>query len=210
MGENRYVPFDEMMASKTNSRNTSYFSLKNGEEARVRFLYNELSEIRTYWIHRLDDPFATIACTNQLKGDNFSCKWCDSQVARSQRVFLTLYNEDKDEIQHWDRTVSYAQNTVVPILSEISEQGKPIVSQVYKIKRTGEGLKTTYNIIPTGQPDDKTKEAFGEIKDEYELGIIKPCDFDYEAYKQERNSRTNSNTGNYTSVPQPARRTTVF
>ena len=189
----------------------NYFTVKNGEEARVRFLFDKIDEMHFFWVHKFNDPYATIVCANQSDEDHNDCKWCNEGVKREAKVILPLYNEDKKQVEYWERTVLYAQNSIIPVIKEVADLNQPIASQVYKIKRSGEGMQTTYNIIPTGQSDGQVKANFGEIEDEYDSGILKTNDFDYEDYASKiSNNKSNNSSNGYNNVPQATRRTTVF
>ena len=194
-----------------------YFSLKDGEEARVRFMYDKLEDMHFFWVHEMQDPYAIIVCPNQVNGSNEPCKWCQSKNPKVARVFIPVFNLEANEVQYWRRTAQFAQEKVIPFLQEQTDSGVPLAGQIFKIKRMGEGIKTTYTVIPTGAPDNQTKNNFGTVEDEYDLGLIKESDFDYDSFKAQSNGGLNTNytqnnyQGSFGNNPmQATRRTATF
>ena len=59
---------------------------------------------------------------------------------------------------------------------------------------------TVYTPIPVGANDNKTKDQFGEIRDPFELNIIKESDYDY-------NPDNSNNNSNNTQPTTSTRRT---
>ena len=176
MGERVYGSFNDLVNLKP-KRGGKFFSLKNGEEARVRFLYNRLEDdMHFFWVHELQNaPYTTYVCPNQTDEKVASCKWCEEHRdtnPRVARVILALYNLDANEIQYWKRTYQFTQERVIPLLQEIENNGQPCSAQVYKIKRMGDSRDTTYTVIPTGQMDRQSHEMFGTVEDAYDLNII--------------------------------------
>lgn len=227
MGERFYGSFDGLMNYKPN-KSGKYFSLKNGEEARVRFLYDDIKEIYSMWVHEFTTPqypqYATIVCPSQGDGRSENCKWCASGAPRSNKVIVGLYNLESNEIQYWKRAAGYVQQNLIPLIEEVAKLNQPIASQVYKIKRNGESLQTTYTIIPTGQPDGQTKATFGELEDPYDIGIIKEYDPNFELGQNNQRQQNGFNQnnpygqGNYNqsgnfggnNLPPATRRTVAF
>lgn len=219
MGERITGSFEQLVNHKSGGSG-KFFSLKNGEEARVRFLFNKTDEIHMYNVHEFTNPYVTIACARHDGESEDSCKYCAQKNLRLARVVFPLYNIDTNEILYWKRTVSFAKDKVVPLLQEIESINQPLSAQVYKIKRSGDGRDTTYSVVPTGQPDGKTKEEFGVVEDPYDLGIIKETDYEYvPAQNNSGNGGNNFSQNNYNNQsyggfgnnpPQATRRTAAF
>lgn len=192
--------FDQMMKHKTGGGN-SFFRLKNNEEAKVRFLYNSFPDIEGYTVHEFNTNgnYATILCGRSEDDSKLSCKWCAMNNTPVNRVVLAMYNEDTQEIQYWKRSEQWVKDTLVPQLEEVVNQNQPIASQVFKIKRKGDGLDTVYSLIMLGAPDGKSKEAFGEVTDPFTLNIIRSTDYDFDPLAQQ--NQNNYNQGNYNNQP---------
>lgn len=180
----------------------SFFSLKDGESANVRFLYNTYKDVEAFVVHEFNknQNFATIDCARQEGDPIDACKWCASGSKPVVRIVIPLYNEDTGEIQYWKKSGNWVENTLKPYLDEINP-GQPISGQIYKIKRTGKEMRdTVYTPIPVGANDNKTKDQFGEIRDPFELNIIKESDYDY-------NPDNGNNNSNNTQPTTSTRRT---
>lgn len=160
-----------------------YFSIKPGESARVRFLYNTTNDIVPYVVHEFNTPgnSVTIDCGRQNNEPLDACKWCASGNPAVVRVVIPLYNEGTGEIEYWKKTGTWIQNTLQPLAQQL-QQGQPISGQVFIIGRTGEGLQTRYSVMPDmSRPNDGRKaDEFGEIQDAYTTGMIKEADYDYD------------------------------
>lgn len=211
MGERVTGSFEQLINYKPGG-NGKFFSLKSGEEKRVRFLYNTKEDIHMYFVHEFTAPYATITCSRGEGEDISACKWCSQKSPRVARVIFPLYDIDANEVVYWKRTATFAKTSVVPLLQEIESQNQPMSAQVYKIKRSGDGKDTIYSVVPTGQPDGKTKEQFGEVEDPYDLGMIKETDYDYVPNQNNTNTGNNysNNTGFGNNPPQATRRTAAF
>lgn len=177
-----------------------YFSIKPGESARVRFLYNTTNDIVPYVVHEFNTPgnSVTIDCGRQNNEPLDACKWCASGNPAVVRVVIPLYNEGTGEIEYWKKTGTWVQNTLQPLAQQL-QQGQPISGQVFIIGRTGEGLQTRYSVMPDmSRPNDGRKaDEFGEIQDAYTTGMIKEADYDYDpnAAPQQNNFNQQNNFG---------------
>jgi hypothetical protein len=180
---------------------STFFKLQDGETAKVRFLYNTIDDIEPLGVHvvKQGNNFATIDC-GRLPGDPMeNCKWCSQDNKPVARVVIPMFNLDTNEISYWTRSQSWVEGTLIPTLEAIPK-GQPISGQTYFIKRKGSAMQdTTYT--PTAdlssQNDMKTKDMFGEVKDPFEMNIIKPHDFEFPAQQQGGYSNNNYGNNNY-------------
>ena len=200
------LSFEQMMNfSSGSSGKYKFFKLNPNEEVRVRFLYDQLSDVSAYLCHSIytDNKQYLISCA---RGEDDSqpltdCKWCAQNNRRVSRAVVPVYNIDKNEIQYWtNRTKQFIEEKFVELFKETLSNNQPIASQVYKVKRTGEGLKTTYTITPTGPADGSTKAIFGDVEtDMIEAGFIKPTDYEIKIQPapqgQQRQPQYNTNYG---------------
>lgn len=191
--------FDQMMKHTSNG-GSSFFNLKEGEEARVRFLYNVFEDIEGFTVHEFNTNgnYATIVCARQEGDPKDACKWCMTDNRPVNRVIIPLFNEDNGEIQYWKRSEQWVKDTMLPQVEEVVKNGAPISSQVYKVKRKGKGLDTVYSLIAVGGSDGKKKEEFGEIKDPFAINMIRESDYDFDPYAQPTNNQNQGfNNQNY-------------
>lgn len=204
--------FDQMM-QHTSGGGSSFFSLKANEEARVRFLYDTFADIEGYTVHEFNknNNYATIVCGRHEGDSKEACKWCMMDNKPVNRVIVPVYNEDKGEVQYWKRSEQWVKENLLPQIEVVVKEGFTICSQVYIVKRVGNGLDTTYPLIRTGMPNNKRKAEYGEIKDPFAINMIKPVDYEFDPYAgidnvaQQNTANTYGN--NFGQVPPATRRT---
>ena len=165
----------------------SYFKLEEGKSAMVRFLYNTMEDMEPLACHVVDDPNGkypqNVLCARETAESPISdCKYCQSGHKIVARYIIPIYNEDSQEIQYWVRTGKFEEKLAVH--TEDFNGQAPISGQVFKIIRTGSGTSTDYELIRTGNNDGKTRDAFGELKTNDELKMIKPGNYEFPSNPQ--------------------------
>jgi hypothetical protein len=131
-----------------NSNRGSFFTLKEDKEkARVRFLYEGMSDIQGYVVHRVTvgDKERYVNCLREYNEPLEKCPFCAAQMSVTPRLFLKLYNEDAGECQIWERSKSYYQK-----LSGYADRYKPLYNEVIEIERHGKkgDKQTDYQFFP--------------------------------------------------------------
>lgn len=173
-------------ADKYSGGGSSFFKLDDGEKKSVRFLYNTLQEVKeaALSVHEFTgSKYATIDCcrlTTEEPVEN--CKWCAGGNRAVLRIVIPIFSIEDNEIQYWKRSGSFVNDNLIPLFENLPV-GAPIAGQTFTLSRTGKDWKDTkYQVAPDMRVpnDNKTKDQFGEIKDPFELNIIKPNDFDFE------------------------------
>lgn len=195
--------------------NNSFFKLEDGQSARVRFIYNNYGEIIPLGVHSIQvgNQYPLIDCCREIGQPKEVCKWCNSNHAVVTRVVLPLYNLETNNIEYWTRSGKWVDDNLFPLFEEIPSN-QTIAGQTYKIKRKGTGRDTNYTVMiePSSQNDGRTKESFGELKTPFEIGAIKPNDYELPADTQTNTqagtfgSQQNNNNNNFTGTS--TRRTT--
>lgn len=142
------------MEAYNNRSNVGYLSLKNdGDEAIVRFCYNDLDEFDIVTTHQttIDGKFRRVNCLRDLSDPIDACPMCKSGNPVQQRFYIRLIEyvrSDDGTItavpRIWERPTSY-----VGILSNLFTEYGNIQDNVFKIKRSGKAgdKSTTYNIM---------------------------------------------------------------
>lgn len=172
-------------ADKYTGGGGSFFKLNDGDRKSVRFLFNNVQEVMesALAVHEFTgDKFATIDCSRNPGDPADMCKWCSMGNNPVMRVVLPLFVEGDNEIQYWKKSGTFVRDTLLPLFENLPA-GAPISGQTFILGRTGKTLKDTkYTCAPDMrvQNDMKTKEQFGDIKDPYDINIIKPYDFDFD------------------------------
>lgn len=166
---------------------SSYFKLEEGKSAMVRFLYNTMEDMEPMACHLVSDPNVkypqNVLCARESDEDPLDkCKYCAQGVAVVARYIIPMYNEDMKEIQYWVRTPNFEKK--LSVHTEDFNGQAPISGQVFKIIRTGSGTSTDYELIRTGNNDGKTRDAFGELKTNDELKMIKPGNYEFPSNPQ--------------------------
>lgn len=172
-------------AQKMSGGNGSFFKLDDGEKRNVRFLYNTIADVdnTVYRVHEFTgEKFATVDCCRN-EGDALDvCKWCASGNTPVYRVVLPMYDVDKGEITYWKKSSTFVTNTLMPVFESIPKE-LTISGQIFTLGRTGKTkTDTKYTAAPNlGAPNDgKKSEEFGEIKDPFELNMIKPNNYEFD------------------------------
>ena len=160
----------------TDSNNGEYkvgfFSLKNGEEAIVRFAINSIDDFELYTVHPItvgqsSYPNRRVSCLRENpKSDPINmCPLCAKGEKVQQRMYIKMiqYVNDNGRIVPkavvWDRPAfSYA-----PQLKSYLDSYGPLTNIVCKIVRQGEGLDTKYTIMPNLNPQMYNEQTY--IKD---------------------------------------------
>lgn len=183
----------------------SFFKLTDGQSKHVRFLYNTVADVENsaLIVHEFTGSnFATIDCCREEGEPLDACKWCASGNGAVTRIVIPMYVVEDNEIQYWKKSGTWVQNNLIETFKTIPSTA-PISGQEFILSRKGSKMQdTVYTIAPNLQsPNDmKAANQFGEVKDPFELNIIKPNDFDF---NPQQNSQPNTN-----AVPQATRRTT--
>lgn len=194
-------------AEKLNERKGgNYFKINQDESKQVRFLWDSASEIAEKWlfgVHSVTSVspdgsrhYAIVDCPKSGGDPDAICKYCagevmnpnNSKIVTVPRVVIPLFNIDEGSIQYWVRSYDWVKKSLLPVLEESS--GLPsLANQTFKVKRAGSGLDTSYTVLPVINSNDaRTKNDFGEIKDPFDLGIIK-------RYGEENNQNQGQNQG---------------
>jgi len=130
------------------SGRSSFFTLKDDKDkAKVRFLYNTMSDIEGYVVHQVDvgDKQRYVNCLREYNEPLDKCPFCAAQMKVIPRLFLKLYNEDAGECQIWERSKAYYQK-----LSGYADRYKPLYNEVIEIERHGKkgDKQTDYQFFP--------------------------------------------------------------
>ena len=132
-----------------NNGSGSFFSLKDDKDtAKVRFLYNSISDIEGHAVHQVEFADGKKRYVNCLRAYNDpieKCPFCEAQMKIFPKLFLKLYNEDAGECQIWERGKSYFQR-----MASLTSRYNPLVNELVEIERSGKkgDMQTTYEFYP--------------------------------------------------------------
>lgn len=128
-----------------------FFGIKPDSEAIVRFAYssNDEYELRTVHEVQINGKYNRVHCLRTPWEPVDKCPLCKAENRPQTRFFVRLIEYVKDETGNikavakvWDRPASFAK-TLTSYLQEYGDLGQV----VFKVKRRGSGLDTTYEIM---------------------------------------------------------------
>jgi len=142
----------------------NFFSLKNdGDRATVRFMHKDDKDLDLFVVHKVevDGKQQYVECLQ-----NEDCPLCKAGNQPSLKVFFTLYDVTKDELEIWDR----GPGIIDQMLGFIDKYGY-LNNRNYEIVRHGKtgDTKTTYQLFPEDKTDavDKSGKPLGDRPDVY-------------------------------------------
>lgn len=172
------INFNELATENTNAGDykVGFFSIKNGEEAIVRFAINSLDDFELYTVHPItvgqsSFPNRRVSCLrNNPKTDPVNlCPLCAKGEKVQQRMYIKMiqYVNDNGRIVPkavvWDRPAfSYA-----PQLKSYLDSYGPLSNIVCKIVRQGDGLDTKYTIMPNLNPQMYNEQTYPKNFDDF-------------------------------------------
>lgn len=136
------------------SNSGSFFQLKNDKDtAHVRFLYGTMDDVKGYVVHRvkIGDSERYVNCLRKYSDPIDMCPFCKAQMKATPKLFVKLFNEDRKELQTWERGKTFFQK-----LSGIASRYNPMYGTIFEIIRNGKpkDMQTTYELWPTNETSD--------------------------------------------------------
>lgn len=181
------INFNDLEAPNNNGEGykVGFFSIKNGEEAIVRFNIKSTADFNIYTVHPItvgssSFPNRRVSCLrNNPKVDPVNiCPLCQRNEKLEQRIYIPMIqyvNENGKIVPKaviWDRPAySYARQ-----LKEYLDAYGPLTEIICKITRTGDKLDTKYTIMPNLNPQMYNEQMypkdFSDFADFKVLGSI--------------------------------------
>jgi cytochrome c556 len=147
-----YINKEKTNSFEKKDYKVGYFSLKNdGDEAIVKFPYSSPEEFDMATVHKIQvkDKYRTISCLRNGHEPIDKCPLCANGEKLLTKFYVKLVEYTKDETgkviakaKVWERPAGFTAT----IKSLIDEYGD-LKDQIFKIKRTGTGLDTRYNVF---------------------------------------------------------------
>ena len=123
----------------------------DGSTAIVRFPYKSLDDVMYETVHMVDYPGAKWQKSVRCLDEN--CPLCAEGNKIKTRAYIKalVYEGSGNNVTiHpaiWDRPQAFADSELKTAMDEYGDEGD-ITHILFKIKRTGEGQQTRYNLIP--------------------------------------------------------------
>lgn len=137
---------------------TPFFSLKDGEETVVRFAYSDMdqmfNDLATVHQELVDNKTRNVMCLRKLSEPIDKCPLCKAGHPIKQRVFIRLLEYTREEDgsitatpRIWDRPAN-GPSSYINLFNNLFVEYGDISDFIFKIRRTGSKLDTTYSILP--------------------------------------------------------------
>ena len=139
-----------------------FFSLKNDKDvAQARFMYDTIEDVEGYAVHEveIDGRKRYVNCLRAYNEPLDNCPFCKAQRRQLVKLFVPLYNLDKDQVQIWERGKKYFQT-----LSSLCSRYPNLASHVFEIERSGKpgDTQTSYREYEV-KKDNTTLEDLPEV-----------------------------------------------
>lgn len=144
-----------------------YLSLKkDGDIARVRFMYNGIDDVEGYAVHQveIDGRKRYVNCKRKYNDPIDACPFCRERMPQLAKLFIPVYDVDEDKVKIWERGKKFFAK-ISSICSRYANNNA-LVAQVFEIERNGEAgsTQTTYEVYPIDKPDNTTLEDLPEFE----------------------------------------------
>lgn len=175
--------------------------VNDGDHADVIFLYQSIKDMLVAQAHYIKsaDYSGYVHCCEQ------GCPACSKGIRVQTKLFIPVYNIEKDEIEFWDRNMKFE-----PVMEQSVFNRFPNPSEfVFRITRHGEpnDINTTYSIEAVG------KNAIGpygvllakfqtKMPDAYSVVIRDVTSSQLATMLQNSGSEASSNMPDYTPIPR--------
>ncbi len=142
-------------AGKTDS---NFIKLKDGESITIRFLqeldesgkfYNEARGLAVaIFDHIVPNDFTRFICTLESQGKCVGCERAALNKAwrKRSRLLVNVWVEEQQAVKVL--TTGFSNKGVGSMLIEYAEDLGTICDRNYKLRRSGEGLSTSYSLLP--------------------------------------------------------------
>lgn len=161
MTREQFIAMQNQFNQRQNSQNENtthiqpWFRIKDGEEAIVRFAYKSADDLKYMTVHKVKDGDSVyprnVNCLRDFRDKIDTCPLCAVGDRPKQRMFIQLiaYTADEDgKIVPQPCIWEMAAQTWMTKLINYFQEYPDLVEQIFKIKRTGSGLDTTYTEMP--------------------------------------------------------------
>lgn len=152
-----YNTYVETEKTSGNSDGVGFFTLKDGEEAIVRIMCDNINELDILTVHPITVgnstfPNRQVNCLRDPREPLEQCPLCSAGNKVKQKVFIKMIKYDpitgEPSAVVWDRPAY----KLVPTIKKYIDEYGPLSNIICKISRTGSKYDTVYNIIPNINP----------------------------------------------------------
>ena len=147
------------MASK-GTTGINFFSLKDRETMKIRFLYKDIEEVESYSVHQItlaDGKKKNVSCTRATNEPVQNCPLCAIGNKPRARIYLNVVNEKTHKLLVWERSAQFLDT-----LEGYIKRYGDLRDYIFEVERKGTGLDTEYVIYPLGQSIIEDKSVLPE------------------------------------------------
>lgn len=137
------------MANKGGGFDFKFFSLKDRETIKIRFLVSKIEDVDSYSVHSItlpDGKKKNVGCLRQPNEPVQNCPLCSMGNKARARVYLNVVDEKTHELMVWERSAQFL-DTIEGYLTRYGD----LRDYIFEVERRGTGLDTEYQIFPLGQ-----------------------------------------------------------
>jgi len=182
--------------------------VNDGDSADVVFLYQSIKDMLVAQAHYIKsaDYSGYVHCAGQ------GCPACGKNIRVQTKLFIPVYNIEKDEIEFWDRNMKFEPQMEKDVFTRFANPSE----FVFRITRHGipNDINTTYNIEAVGR---NTIMPYGAIlakfntkmPDAYEAVIKDASVAELTTMLQNSGSESANNMPEYTPIPRAGYQTAM-
>ena len=148
------------MANKGGGFDYKFFSIKDKESIRIRFLVSKIEDVESYSVHTItlpDGKKKNVSCLRQPNEPVQNCPLCSISNRARARIYLNVVDEKTHELLIWERSAQFLDT----LEGYISRYGD-LRDQIFEVERKGTGLDTEYIIYPMGHSIIEDKSVIPE------------------------------------------------
>ena len=175
--------------------------VNDGDSADVIFLYQSIKDMLVAQAHYIKsaDYSGYVHCPGQ------GCPACGKGIRVQTKLFIPVYNIEKDEIEFWDRNMKFEPQMEKDVFARFSNPSE----FVFRITRHGipNDINTTYSIEAVGKNtiisySNALAKFQTKMPDAYEVVIKDVSVTELTAMLQNSGSESNSNMPEYVPIPR--------
>lgn len=148
------------MANKGGGFDYKFFSLKDKETIKIRFLVSKLDDVESYSVHSItlpDGKKKNVSCLRQPNEPVQNCPLCAISNKARARIYLNVVDEKTHELLIWERSAQFLDT-----LEGYIQRYGDLRDYIFEIERKGTGLDTEYLIYPMGSNPIPDKSVLPE------------------------------------------------
>lgn len=141
---------------KAGSSRGKIFFVRAGSKARIRFL-EDMDDGRIVHFHDRWDPALKVPCKKN-RDDDADCPYCGVEGIRSRDMYCwSIWDYESNEVKVFMFPAN--QCSPIPSLVALYENYGTICDRDFSISRTGNGIDTTYAVVPLDKSKFRNEKA---------------------------------------------------